>query len=234
MSLENSLWNKVQSSWMQEGGVFATRKGTTLFIGPKKFHLRNTERPLCSLKPILPKPIALTETCCIELVRSQPLSMCRRGGGSTRCHLLSPAHSHGQFFLSSPDNQRCKSHANCGPLFLSRKVYNVHIKHKKIFPLMKRIWWAAGEQRQTRSLCPCCLLAHQLALPALLLFDSDLLWQVQICLQITLGRVAGKFSWEAAITRHSFCLSMLCRTRNLFCTHLTVAASRDAVPSLLK
>lgn len=61
------------------------------------------------------------------------------------------------------------------------------------------------------------LLANQLALSALLLFDFGLLRQVQICFQITLGYVAGKFSLEAAITRRSSCLSMLYRTGNLFC-----------------
>lgn len=153
--------------------------------------------------------------------------MRRRGGGCTPCHLLSTARSHGQFVLSSPDNQRCKGHADCGSLFSSRKVYNVHVKHKKIFD-------EKSLMRPTCSLCPCCLFTHQLALAALLLFDSDLPRQVQICPQITLGCMAGKFSWEAAITRRSFNLSMLYRTGNLFCTHLTVAASRDTAPSLLK
>lgn len=78
------------------------------------------------------------------------------------------------------------------------------------------------------------LLANQLALSALLLFDFGLLRQVQICFQITLGYVAGEFSLEAAITRNSSCLSMLYRTGNLFCMHLTVAASRGAVPGLLR
>lgn len=153
---------------------------------------------------------------------------------------LSTTCSHGHFFLSSPDNQRCKGHVGRGLLFLSRKVYNVHVKHKKILALM--IWlknlmssrWAEAYQGGSCLLTSPLLFADQLALSALLLFDFGLLRQVQICFQITFGYVAGKFSLEAAITRNSSCLSMLYRTGNLFCMHLTAVVSRDAVPGLLR
>lgn len=144
---------------------------------------------------------------------------------SSSHRVLSTTHSQGCFFHSSPDNQRWKGHTECGLLFLSRKVRSVcpsSTEDPCSDDLMKRTWWAAqkctqGAQPHAQPL----LLANQQP-SVLLLFHSGLLRQVQICFQITLGYVAGKFSLEAATTRNSSCLSMLYRTGSLFYVHLTV------------
>lgn len=184
----------------------------------------------CALQPYSPAP-CINRNLVGHLVQSQPSSPSREGGSASH---------------SMPRAPWDGGSAACSALPLPGTLLPfpvLTVRDAKATPATGCFSWAercvrslgstenprsdgvvTRTREQQSSPAP---FAVPLALSALLLFDFGLLGQVQICFQITLGYVAGKFSREAAITRNSSCLSMLHRTGG------SSAAPDGAFPPLL-